>query len=220
VIIVSSGAVLQTQTLRLSHWHGQGPIRPEFESHGAEHGRPRINIQGFDDHEDSIERMVLAHPAVVVVPICTTRYNTHVIPFRVEFRPGTPLYDQVVYAAKRALVSGRLRPGDPFPSVRTLSAELKINPNTAHKVISSLLNERLLEVMPGTGTVVARLPMSSAAERSLLLEDQVEQLVVEAKRLGLRLSDVSGALARHWDRLEARDDGAKISTGKGARRSA
>jgi GntR family transcriptional regulator len=64
-----------------------------------------------------------------------------VIPFRVVFQPGASLYEQVVYAAKKALVSGQLRPGDAFPSVRTLSAELKINPNTAHKVITQLLNE-------------------------------------------------------------------------------
>jgi DNA-binding transcriptional MocR family regulator len=55
------------------------------------------------------------------------------IPFRVHFRPGISLYEQVVYAAKKAVVSGQLRAGDPFPSVRTLSKELKINPNTAHK---------------------------------------------------------------------------------------
>ncbi len=140
------------------------------------------------------------------------------IPFRVEFRPGTSLYEQVVYAAKRALVSGRLRPGDAFPSVRTLSAELKINPNTAHKVVSALLNEGLLEVMPGAGTVVASPPASTAAERSSLLGEQVEQLVVEAKKLGLRLGDVSAALERHWERLEARDGDGKDPAGKGARR--
>ena len=141
------------------------------------------------------------------------------IPFRVDFRPGTSLYEQVVYAAKKALVSGRLRPGDPFPSVRLLSAELKINPNTAHKVVTALLNEGLLEVMPGTGTVVARPPGSTAAERSGLLEDQVEQLVVEAKNLGLSLPDVAAALARHWERLEAPDGGHTAPAGKGARRN-
>lgn len=141
------------------------------------------------------------------------------IPFRVEFRPGIPLYDQVVYAAKRALVSGLLRPGDPFPSVRALSAELKINPNTAHKVVATLVNDGLLEVMPGSGTVVARPPASTAAERSALLEDQLEQLVVEAKKLGLHLADVSKALARHWERLDGRTKGGNASVGKGARRS-
>ena len=60
------------------------------------------------------------------------------IPFRVAFEPGIALYEQVVYAAKKAVVSGQLRAGDPFPSVRELSKTLKINPNTAHKVVTHL----------------------------------------------------------------------------------
>ena len=126
------------------------------------------------------------------------------IPFRVVFRPGSSLYEQVVYAAKKALISGQLRPGDAFPSVRALSTALKINPNTAHKVITHLLNEGLLEVMPGTGTVVAQPPQSTAAERSRLLEREVEQLAVEAKRLGMSLEEVTESLAEHWRRLEKR----------------
>ena len=134
------------------------------------------------------------------------------IPFRVAFRPGTSLYEQVVYAAKKALVSGQIRPGDPFPSVRTLSADLKINPNTAHKVVTHLLNEGLLEVMPGTGTVVAQPPDATAAERSRLLENEVEQLVVEAKKLGMSLREVTDALVEHWEQLEIG------AAGKGARK--
>ena len=133
------------------------------------------------------------------------------IPFRVTFRPGTSLYEQVVYAAKKALLAGQLRPGDPFPSVRTLSAALRINPNTAHKVITQLLNEGLLEVMPGTGTVVAQPPESTARERSRLLENEVEQLAVEAKRLNLSLAEVTAALAAHWRRL---DDSIPAETGE------
>ncbi len=131
------------------------------------------------------------------------------IPFRVVFQPGAPLYEQVVYAAKKALISGQLRPGDPFPSVRTLSAVLKINPNTAHKVITQLLNEGLLEVMAGTGTVVAHPPAPSPAERSRLLDREVEQLAVEAKRLGLGLEEVTAALAAHWRRLDGHGAPAK-----------
>jgi GntR family transcriptional regulator len=47
------------------------------------------------------------------------------ISLRLVFRPGTSLYEQVVYAAKKAVISGQLRPGDPFPSVRALSKELR-----------------------------------------------------------------------------------------------
>jgi GntR family transcriptional regulator len=134
----------------------------------------------------------------------------------VAFRPGSSLYEQVVYAAKKALVSGQMRPGDPFPSVRTLSTELRINPNTAHKVITHLLNEGLLEVYAGTGTVVAALPVATAAERARLLGNEVEQLVVEAKKLAMSLEDVTAALTGHWHRLNSQEAPAELSA-KGAR---
>jgi GntR family transcriptional regulator len=123
------------------------------------------------------------------------------IPFRLSFEPGVSLYEQVVYAAKKAMVAGQMRPGDPFPSVRALSKELKINPNTAHKVITQLVNEGLLEVRPGTGTAVAERTPSTAAERSNLLKKELEQLVVEAKKLGLDLDTVLEAVEKHWQRL-------------------
>src|SRR5579871_4543799 len=131
------------------------------------------------------------------------RHSTVMIPFRLSFEPGISLYEQVVYAAKKAMVSGQMRPGDPFPSVRALSKELKINPNTAHKVITQLVIEGLIEVLPGTGTVVAERAISTRAERSKLLQKELEQVVVEAKRLGLELEDVVEALEQHWCRLNA-----------------
>ena len=126
------------------------------------------------------------------------------IPFRLSFEPGISLYEQVVYAAKKAVISGQMRPGDQFPSVRTLSRALKINPNTAHKVITHLVAEGVLEVRPGIGTVVAERASSTAAERGNLLKKELEQLVVEAKKMGLELDDVSAALANHWKRLDGR----------------
>ena len=125
------------------------------------------------------------------------------IAFRVTFRPGVSLYEQVVYAAKKAILSGQLRAGDPFPSVRTLSAELRINPNTAHKVITHLLNEGVIEVMPGTGTVVANPREPAPGERARLLGNELEQLAVEAKRMRMSLEEVTAALAAHWKRLDS-----------------
>ena len=129
-------------------------------------------------------------------------YSTQVLPFRVAFRPGVALYEQVVYAAKKALVSGQMLPGDPFPSVRELSKALKINPNTAHKVSTQLISEGVIEVHPGRGTFVTQRALSTAADRSRLLKDELEHLVVEAKRLGLDLDDITHAMAQHWYRLD------------------
>src|SRR4029079_17563995 len=106
-----------------------------------------------------------------------------------------------VYAAKKEIVSGRMKLGDPFPSVRTLSKALKINVNTAHKIVTQLTANGLLEVHPGIGMVVAAPSASSPAERGRLLKRELEQLVVEAKKVGLELDDVTAAIAYHWAQL-------------------
>ena len=126
----------------------------------------------------------------------------NVTPFRFELRPGLPIFDQVVFAAKKAFISGEFQSGQAFPSVRALAAELKIHPNTAHKVIQHLIQEKLLEVRPGIGTVVADLPVARAAERRRLLKQEVEQLVVEAKRVGLELPEVLQEVEAQWTKLE------------------
>ena len=123
------------------------------------------------------------------------------IPFQVQFRPGASLFEQTVYAVKKAMLTGQLRVGDAFPSVRALSRELKINPNTAHKVITALIAEGLLLPQPGIGTVVARPPDASGGARAALLGERVEGLIVEAKRLGVELGALQEAVARHWRAL-------------------
>ncbi len=129
------------------------------------------------------------------------------IPFRLTFRPGLPLSEQVVYAATRAIVAGQMRSGDAFPSVRVLSRELKINPNTAHKVVAQLLADGLLESRPGIGTVVADLPSSTRTQRTGLLGRQMEELAVEAKRLSIDLDEVLEAFTHHWNRLSKNSEG-------------
>lgn len=150
------------------------------------------------------------------------RYSTRVIPFRIAFRPGVPIFEQIVYASKKAMIAGQLRPGDPYPSVRTLSKELKINPNTAHKVVAYLVNEGLLETRPGIGTVVAELPDSSRKERTQLLGHEMEALVVEAKRLGIDLDEMIASFTAHWQRLSSADAEAAtgIRFGEGGRKKA
>ena len=123
------------------------------------------------------------------------------LPFPIEFKPGLPVSEQLGYAVRKAAISGQLQPGDRFPSVRTLSQELRINPNTAHKVVAALVAEGLLEVHPGIGTVVGKIPPSTPHQRAELLGADVERLVVAAKHLRLPLSDLQTAIETHWKRL-------------------
>jgi len=123
------------------------------------------------------------------------------LPFDIVLKPGESPYRQVVYAATKAVVSEELKPGTAFPSVRELSQALKISPNTAQKVVAELVRDGILEVRPGIGTVVTTARRASSTERRQLLSGEVEQLIVEAKRLGLKKSEVTNAVAARWSEL-------------------
>ena len=138
---------------------------------------------------------------IVLTVSSHTCHSNHVTLFRFNLRPGQTIFDQVVFAAKKAFISGEFLPGQAFPSVRTLAAELKIHPNTAHKVVQHLIQERLLEARPGIGTVVAEMPEARAGDKKRLLHQEVEQLVVEAKRVGLELTEVVDAVEAQWAKL-------------------
>ena len=118
------------------------------------------------------------------------------LPFSVTIRPGRSIHDQLVFAVRKAVVTGQLQPGDRFPSVRTLSHELKVNPNTAMKVVASLVEEGLLDVQPGIGTIVAA--RRAAKSAGGVVDDLIERLVVDAKRLGLPLADVLASIRAEW----------------------
>lgn len=121
------------------------------------------------------------------------------INFFVKFKYGIPIYEQVIFSVKKAIVTGQLKPGDRFPSVRELSRELRINPNTAQKVVSHLVKENLLKIEPGIGSVVSQLSSATDMQKKGILENEVEKFVVEAKRLLITKQEVMDALDRYWN---------------------
>ena len=121
---------------------------------------------------------------------------------RFNLQPGQSIFDQVVFAAVKAFVSGEFQPGQSFPSVRALAVDMKIHPNTAHKVVQYLIQECWLEARPGIGTVVAAPPEVRPSDRRRLLKQEVEQLVVEAKRVGVALPDLIDTIETQWKALD------------------
>jgi GntR family transcriptional regulator len=69
-------------------------------------------------------------------------------------------------------------------------------------VVQYLIQERLLENRPWVGTVVATLPEARAGDKKRLLKDEVQRLVVEAKRVGLQIEEVIEAIEGQWESLE------------------
>jgi Predicted transcriptional regulators len=146
------------------------------------------------------------------VPVDERRHSCHIARVTLsslKLKPGQSIFDQVVFAAIKAFIGGEYRPGQVFPSVRALAADLKIHPNTAHKVVQHLVQAGWLEVRPGVGTVVATPPEPRPGDRKRLLQQEVEALVVEALRVGLKLDDVVDAVSQQWAALEKPQSGGR-----------
>jgi DNA-binding transcriptional regulator YhcF (GntR family) len=122
------------------------------------------------------------------------------LPFRIELKSGEPISDQVVYAVQKAIISGLLRPGTKFPSIRAIGQDLRIHPNTVQKAVTVLVTEGFLEVHPGIGTIVAKaMPASGGSPEAI--QSEAERLVLQAKRMGIKLDDLKRLLEGQWNKL-------------------
>jgi DNA-binding GntR family transcriptional regulator len=66
----------------------------------------------------------------------------------------TPPYMQVVKQLRQQIVDGELKDGDTVPSARKIAESWTISMATAHKVLSTLRADGLVESIVGVGTVV------------------------------------------------------------------
>jgi GntR family transcriptional regulator len=122
--------------------------------------------------------------------------------FNFKIQRGIPIFEQVVFASIGAILRGEYKAGQSFPSIRSIAADLKIHPNTAHKVVQFLLEERWLEPRPGVGTVVASRPQPRGEDARRLIRDDVIRLIAKARSIEAGLQDVKDELTQQWSMLD------------------
>ena len=76
--------------------------------------------------------------------------------FQIDPLSRTPVYEQLINQMERFILSGVLQAGDQLPSVRSLSVELSINPNTIQKAYGELDTRGVIYSIPGIGCFVAQ----------------------------------------------------------------
>jgi len=65
------------------------------------------------------------------------------------------VYEQIVQQVEKYVLSGILTSGDKMPSVRKLSLELNVNPNTVQRAYTELERSGVLVTAPGRGAFVS-----------------------------------------------------------------
>jgi GntR family transcriptional regulator len=104
--------------------------------------------------------------------------------FQVDFQAGKPVYLQLADQVRYAAASGKLRPGDPLPSLRPLAEELRINRNTIAKAYAELETQGIIETIQGKGYFLRQnaSPFTQPV-RQQLLQREIDEAVVMAHHL-------------------------------------
>ena len=109
-----------------------------------------------------------------------------------------PIYRQLRDRVVAMILDGHLKEGDPLPSVRTVSADYRVNPLTVLKAYQELVDGGLVESRRGLGMFVnggARKQLL-AAERKRFLAEEWPRVAETIERLGLDAQELSNAAAR------------------------
>jgi GntR family transcriptional regulator len=110
-----------------------------------------------------------------------------------EWNDRQPIYRQLRDRVVAMILDGSLKEGDPVPSVRTVAAELRVNPLTVLKAYQALAEDRLVESRRGLGMFVvdgARKRLRKA-ERDRFLADEWPAVLARIEQLGLTLDELA-----------------------------
>lgn len=101
--------------------------------------------------------------------------------FRIDNASERAVYLQIIDQVKRDIALGRLARQERLPTVRQLSQQLTINPNTIAKAYRQLEQEGIIVTRAGAGAFIANLDSGlSKVVRRKLICDELERIVVEA----------------------------------------
>lgn len=132
--------------------------------------------------------------------------------FLLDLNPADPrpIYGQIADRVKYAVAAGVIRPGDLVPSVRELSKQLVVNPNTVARAYRDLQSEGLLAPVRGTGLQVSSDALERCREaRSEQVRLRLRAAIEEARRSELDPSEIETILKDEWNKTNGQAEASR-----------
>ena len=122
--------------------------------------------------------------------------------FQVDVMSRKPVYEQLISQMERFILTGVVHPDDQIPSVRSLSMELAVNPNTIQKAYSELDRRGLTYSVPGRGSFVAAGAVERIGERRRSKLKELIALVSELALAGIRKEEILACVEEAFQESE------------------
>lgn len=122
--------------------------------------------------------------------------------FELDVRSRKPIYEQLTDKVKEMIMHGILQADEQLPSVRTLSSQLTVNPNTIQKAYRELEREGFIYSLPGKGSFVATLAQEHSESKRTELREGLLRLMAEAVYLGFTEAEISALYRQVMEQRE------------------
>lgn len=106
--------------------------------------------------------------------------------FQIDANDDVPIYEQLIRQVKLAVADGTLSGGQMLPSVRQLSKDLTLNPNTIARAYRDLQTQQVIEPLRGRGMVIRRDALGDCTDaRNSLVSDSLRSAMADAVAGGM-----------------------------------
>ena len=108
---------------------------------------------------------------------------------------GQPIYEQICRQIKGAIAAGKLKPGEPLPSIRALARDLRISVITTKRAYEELERDGFICTVAGKGSFVAQQDVELARESSLReIEGHLQSALELSRQIKLPIEELQGIL--------------------------
>ena len=126
--------------------------------------------------------------------------------FRIDPLSRQPVYEQLIDQLEKLVLLDLLPADSQLPSVRSLSLELSINPNTIQKAYSELDTRGIIYSVPGIGCFVAGTAKQLLLEHKRKKLTSLRALAAELALAGIQKEEILRCIEEAYTERGATDD--------------
>ncbi|MFV0396180.1 MAG: GntR family transcriptional regulator [Coprobacillaceae bacterium] len=110
-----------------------------------------------------------------------------------------PIYEQIYEQFLDYISKGILQTGEKLPSVRELSSQMHINPNTVVKAYRMLEEQKFIHSLPGKGSFVSEKQQSQTENLKKNIIEECKKLITTCKYIDMPYEELCGILKASWE---------------------
>ncbi|MGX6969509.1 GntR family transcriptional regulator [Vagococcus bubulae] len=113
-----------------------------------------------------------------------------------------PIYSQLMFQIKQAIVLGNLKKGQNMPSVRALAGDIGVNLHTINKAYKLLVEEGVLVQEKKGFTVSCEKPIQTSEENKKQIQQKLDEIIIDGLIFDL---DIKALIAQRLNVIKGRE---------------